>query len=279
MVRIFKRYQNEYGDKKSIVGDIIYALEEDALGNIWVGTKSGGISVLDPVLETLAHHRYDPNDTIPFANYYIAEVRQDSESNIWVGSLGGGLGKYDSSENTINYYQKVDEGNSISQNYVTKIMEDREGQVWIGLNGGGINKFNPETGLFQHYRFDILRDATSNFRNNVVRDMYDDGNGNIWLATYGGFNKFSKATGEFSHYDVLNEPILKSNSLNSINLVGGKLYITSYDGYWYAFDLDGERFLFSEQIDAKIRTAYTNGNGLYWLGLTSGKGNGYVREF
>ena len=267
----FKRYQNEYGNEKSIIGDIIYALEEDALGNIWLGTKSGGISVLDPVLDTLAHHRYDPNDTIPFANYYIAEVRQDSDSNVWVGSLGGGLGNYNASENTINYYQKDDDGNSISQNYVTKIMEDREGQLWIGLNGGGINKFNPETGLFQHYRFDILQDATSNFRNNVVRDMYDDGNGNIWLATYGGFNKFSKATGTFTHYDMFNEPILKSNSLNSINLIGGKLYITSYDGYWYAFDLDGERFLFSEQIEGRIRTAYTNGDGLYWLGLTSGQ--------
>ncbi len=267
----FKRYQNEYGNKKSIVDDIIYALGEDSRGNIWVGTKSGGISVLDPVLDTFDHHRYNPNDTIPFSNYFISEVYQDSNDTIWVGSLGGGLGKYDFGDKTIKYFQKNDQDGSISQNYVTKILEDDEGQIWIGLNGSGINKFNPKTGHFQHYRFNNLEDATSNFRNNVVRDMYDDGNGNIWMATYGGFNKFNKADGTFTHYDKSNEPLIKTNSLNSISLVAGKLYVTAYDGFWYAFDLNEERFMFSESVDGRIRTGYSNGNGLFWLGLTSGK--------
>ncbi|NAY93317.1 response regulator [Muricauda sp. JGD-17] len=267
----FKRYHNEYGNRESLSDDVIYSLEEDSQGNVWIGTKSGGISILDPVRDTFSHHRYNPHDSIPFSNYFITAIHEDKNGIIWIGSQGGGLGKYDPITNAIKYFQKDDRGNSIAQNYITEILEDEKGNLWVGLNGGGINKFNPKTEQFQHFRFANLQDPTLNFRNNVIRDLYHDGNGGIWSATYGGFNKLNIADGTFTHYDVLNDPVLKSNSLNAISSVAGTLYITSYDGYFYGFDLKKEKFISSENINKNIRNGYSDRDGLYWLGLTTGE--------
>ncbi|MGB5819416.1 MAG: response regulator [Saonia sp.] len=267
----FKIYRNEYGDKDTLADDIIYSVEEDATGNIWIGTKTGGISVLNPATDSFSHYRYDPKSIVPFSNYFIADIYKDTKGTMWVGSLGGGLGKYVPKTDAIHYYQKSEEDNSIAHNHVTGIMEDEIGNIWLGFNGGGIAEFNPVTEHFKSYPFSELPDATANFRNNVIRDMYDDGKGNIWLATYGGFNKFTKASGKYTHYDKSNVSLIKNNSLNSISVNDNILYITAYDGQFYKFDLTNELFISSENMDKNIRSGYMDKEKSFWLGSTIGE--------
>ena len=275
----FKGYTNNYGESGSLVDDVVYSLAEDSEGNIWIGTKSGGISVLDPVMEHFSNHRYDPDNPVPFFNYFISSIYRDHRGGMWVGSQGGGLGRYGPRTDSIVYLQQNKKGNSIGQNYVTKMSEDHNGQLWIGLNGGGLDRLDPSTGRFEHYRFSDADNPTLNFRNNVIRDLYDDGRGNIWLATYGGFNKFNKTNRNFEHYDTDNEPLLKSNSLNSISVADQILHITSYDGHLYRYDLERKRFLSVENVGYNIRTGYTDKDGLLWLGLTNGTIMGITQNF
>jgi len=69
----FKGYTNSYGEPGSLVDDVVYSLAEDSEGNIWIGTKSGGISVLDPVMELFSDYRYDQSRSI-FQLFYFKHL-------------------------------------------------------------------------------------------------------------------------------------------------------------------------------------------------------------
>ncbi len=267
----FTSYKNHHGDSNSLIDDIVYALLEDSQGNIWIGTKSGGISVLNPKTHKFKHFVHDPKIPPHNTHYFISDIFEDTTGNIWVASQGAGIGKYSLDSGEFQYYRPdAQNERSIGQRYVNKIIEGDDGHLWIGLNGRGVDKFDPRTGFFEHYPLVVSNDPTLNFRNNVIRDLWDDDKGNIWTATYGGFNKLEKSSGTYSHYDSDNS-ILKTNSLNSIHFWEDQIYLTSYDGYLYTFDPDEEQFLDLQTYDKNIRSAYRNNKGNLLLGFTTGE--------
>lgn len=268
----FKAYRSNRSNQHTLSDDEIYELMEDQLGNIWIGTKSGGLNILDPVTDQITRLLSNPEDSTSIAANFIKAIFQDKKGTIWIGSLGGGLSKFLPETNSFKNYRLEKENESgIGNNYVTKIIEDGYGYLWLGFNGGGVDKFDPVNEHFQHYRFNQLDDPAANFRNNVIREMYDDGKGNIWMATFGGFNKLEKATGKYSHFDIENNDFLKSNSLNSIVNREGRLIVTSYDGYIYEFNSLIQKFVAVEKLEKNIRSSYNDNEGSLWVGLTKGE--------
>ncbi|MEX0287727.1 MAG: two-component regulator propeller domain-containing protein [Flavobacteriaceae bacterium] len=267
----FKSYFNKHGDATTIVDDEIYSLLEDSKGSIWIGTRSGGISVLNPLSGQFSHFKYDPKVPPHKVNFFITAIYEDRDGTIWVGSQGSGLGKYNPQTKAFDYYRsKKEDENSLAQDYVIDILQDKDGFLWIGLNGGGIDKFDITTERFEHFPFNLLSNSTANFRNNVIRELVDDGKGNLWAATYGGLNKLNKQTGSYTHFDQANSK-LETNSLNSLHTWGNMLFFTSYDGYTYQFDPVKEEVLHTNRSDKNIRYGFRDPEGNLILGYTSGE--------
>lgn len=267
----FKIFNSKTGDNDSLLDDALYSLLEDNNGNIWIGSRHAGLSRLNTTSGEFTDFKLiDSTNTIK--PNFISSIFQDREGTIWVGTQGTGLGKYLPKSNSFKYYlfDKTNES-SIAQDYVNKIIEDDQGYLWLGLNGQGVDRFDPNSEAFKHYKFSQAKDQTLNFRKNVVRDLYDDGQGNILIAAYGGFNRLNKKTGEYDYYDISNTTILKSNSLNSITAIDDKLFITSYDGYVYEFSLKQEEFIGVENTKFNIRTSSLDSDKSIWLGMTDGK--------
>ncbi|MDJ0646928.1 MAG: two-component regulator propeller domain-containing protein [Flavobacteriaceae bacterium] len=267
----FKIFKSKRRSNTALLDDHISSLLEDRNGTIWIGSSFAGVSSLNTKTGEFSHFKLldSTNNVKPNS---VAAIFEDSKGTIWIGTQGTGLGKYLPETNSFKYYLfDQDNKNSITQDYVTAIIEDEQGYLWLGLNGQGIDRFDPLTEKFKNFSISELANQTANFRNNVVRDLYDDKQGTIWLATYGGFNSFNKKSGKFTHFDSDNSSFLKSNSLNSIVAKDTILYVTSYDGYIYEYDLKKEEFSQVKTIPYNIRTSKLDSDDSLWLGLTDGK--------
>ena len=112
----------------------------------------------------------------------------------------------------------------------TCILQDSRGFIWIGTDNG-LNRYDG-------YKFKIfkndLSDAAS-ISNNYIKDISEDKNGNIWVATVGGgINMFDRKANRFYHYvhDAKNKNSVSDNFINKITFdTSGKL--------WIATELDG----------------------------------------
>src|SRR5262245_42060833 len=84
----------------------------------------------------------------------------------------------------------------LAQNTVTAILQDRRGFMWIGTSAG--------LSRYDGYHFTTYTHDPENpnsLSHNWVRDLYEDPDGMIWVATEGGgANKFDPNTETFTRY-------------------------------------------------------------------------------
>jgi len=103
----------------------------------------------------------------------------------------------------ITYSQQVDMrfkhltiSDGLSQVCVNSIIQDKEGFIWIATHDG-LNKYDG-------YSFKIYKPESRNKHsifNNIIKVVYEDKKGDIWVGTGGGgLCKFDKKTEEFTTY-------------------------------------------------------------------------------
>jgi ligand-binding sensor domain-containing protein/serine phosphatase RsbU (regulator of sigma subunit) len=121
----------------------------------------------------------------------------------------------------------VNEG--LSQSTVDCIMQDSRGFIWIGTRDG-LNRYDGYT--FTVYK-NIPRDSNS-LSNNYIKDLVEDKEGNLWIATWGGgLDKFDRRSERFIHYrhNKNNPNTISSDLINSVsNDEKGNLWIGTQDG-------------------------------------------------
>ena len=190
-----------------------YALCEDKRGNLWIGTRGGGVSCFDGKNFT----NYTEQDGL--INNYVRAIIQDRDGNIWIGT-DEGISKYDGK--TFTSYTKL---NGLPDNAVNAIIQDRKGTIWFCTDKGGFCKmvkngfkvFSKVDGLINDHVICAIEDiqgdlwigtenGVSRMRNdqiinnyttksglcsNILRGMAIDRSGMIWFATYtGGICKY-----------------------------------------------------------------------------------------
>lgn len=226
----FHRYQNNPTDSSTLVNDNIYCFDEDAHGNIWIGTYGGGLSFTNA--EDVSRLKFQSVNTANsnLSNDMIRDIEFDSNNNLWVASTFG-LNKLsgdihpDSAYVFEGFYRDPENENSLSYNDVVHIFEDSRQQLWFGTFGGGLNKLNG-IGTFKSYT------SIDGLCNNDVFGITEDQQGYIWLSTENGLSRFDPMNEFFENYN-------KSNSLGSDNFsentclhtADGKLFFGSSKGF------------------------------------------------
>ncbi|WP_228850581.1 hybrid sensor histidine kinase/response regulator transcription factor [Aegicerativicinus sediminis] len=76
----------------------------------------------------------------------INDLVQDENGFVWLATAKG-LSRFDG-KNFKNYFSRVGDSLSLSNNYINVLEFDYQGSIWVGTNGGGINVFNSKSGTF-----------------------------------------------------------------------------------------------------------------------------------
>ena len=139
----------------------------DRQGRLWVGTRAGVYRLND---KGAAFERVDA----PIAESFA----EDTAGNIW-GSGDAGLTLLTSKPaRTISETSKEPGG---------KLVADQDGRLWMGTRGDGVIR----VGVGRHVAVERFR-GPSVLGNDVIRALFEDREGNIWVGTSHGLDRGSK---------------------------------------------------------------------------------------
>jgi two-component system sensor histidine kinase ChiS len=181
------RYFHDPDDPHSISDNLIRSICEDNSGNLWIGTRNGGINRFDRATGKFDQQKYHIWEAIG--------IIEDNTGTIWAGTDLGLFHYNRSTDDFIQYKQDPDDPHNINQNKVLLLYEDKTARLWIGTDNGLILLNRGSNKLFRY----TTKDGLSN---NVINGILEDDNGHLWLSTNQGLSRFDPLQKTFKNYDM-----------------------------------------------------------------------------
>lgn len=158
----FKSYRpgREYPE---LTNENIETLFKDKDNCIWIGTKSGGLSVLDIKTNVIKNYN-DVLKTSDQRHLRVISINQDSKGNIWVGTWSQGVF-------VLNIKNRKLVARYPAAQPVYKIIRDEHANIWY-VTGSLLHKYDPSESR-------LLRFPT----NYTIYDIvYDQKRNKIWMV-------------------------------------------------------------------------------------------------
>lgn len=129
----FKRHTSESG----LCNSFIQCIKSDSKGNIWIGTRFGGVS-------KFSNGKFNTmNKSQGLQSLFVRDIHEDKFGQIWIATAGGGVFCTDGKSNYT--FTKAD---GLSDDFIQSIQEDKDGNIWLGT-GLGITRFSGNKPLQQ----------------------------------------------------------------------------------------------------------------------------------
>ncbi len=119
-------------------GNLVYDIDEDSGGNLWVATYSNGVYVHNGRSDTWEHYVHSPKaGSLPIDK--VLSIFEDSRKRIWLTTQGGGLCRFVPRTRSFESFNSTD---GLPNDVVFRIEEDGSGLFWLTTNQGLV-KFDP----------------------------------------------------------------------------------------------------------------------------------------
>ena len=141
----------------------INTIEEDNLGNIWIGTNNGIIR-----WNGSSYNYLSQKDGLPHNR--ISSLRKDSKKRLWIGTRGGKNVAWVDNKG----FHNLSLLNGRDSCRVNDIYEDRRGYIWFATVDDGLICYDGI--LPRAFR------ASNGFPENTIRSIGEDTNGNLWFG-------------------------------------------------------------------------------------------------
>lgn len=109
---------------------IIYTIAEDNYGQLWIGTFSSGVFVLNKNRKLIAHL----NDHNHLRSNTINHIVKDEDGGIWIGSTKGLA--YVANPLKPQAVKIYDERQGIKDSHIRAICQDKQGNIWVSMFAG-----------------------------------------------------------------------------------------------------------------------------------------------
>lgn len=224
--------QHNKTDIYSLSNNNIYALFQDTISNIWVGTLGGGINLLIPSAVSTPRF-YNINNLLPALTddkcYRVRCITQSKDGTLYAGTSGGLISwesDFLSPEKIIFNHNKAvtSDKNSLSNNEIFDILATTKGDIYIATFGGGINKIisyntNGKPKEFKTYS------SENGLTSDLTLDLQEDLQGDIWVTTENNLLRLNNTSETFETYlgatQLLGDRIF--SEVSSCQLKSGKL--------------------------------------------------------
>ncbi|OHX64637.1 hypothetical protein NH26_24000 [Flammeovirga pacifica] len=166
---------------------------EDDKGYLWFGTTKG-------------LYRYDGYEYKKYlSEKNICALELDEEGNIWITSFRALL-KYNYAQDT---FENIDL--PIENFTAFNIKKLKSGEMFFASNLG-FCLINPKTEEIKNYQ--KIPGLENGLSSNIIRTVYEDTEGNLWIGTHDQLNFFDRKNERFSKYRIQKENELhKKNNL------------------------------------------------------------------
>lgn len=268
-----KSYKSRVNDFNSISSDNIVTIAEDSFGNLWIGTRSGGLNCLDRKSGHFKRflHNQDNPDSISFNE--VTSIVPDARGNLWIGTDGGGLNFFDKTTGKFKSFKdgKIKCGN-LDSNKIIHISRAGKNEYWLGTWSGGLYHFNAVTNCFKKMG------KGTHYENSNIYFIKEVKPGTLWLSTDNkGLISFDVKTKTFSTIIPAAKPFYLHNIIKTAK---GEVYVSSYRGLYYFASLTSQPKLSFEF--GSINRLFLDKTQTLWVGNKNGmvgKINSFSKEF
>lgn len=227
----FVSFHHDASDKNSLSADAISALLVDKSEQLWVATRSGGLSLYREKSQDFKNITSESAE-LSLTNDNVNVLMEDSAGNIWVGTeYGLNIIFRDQSQWKIKQIvNDTGKGNNLAHNGVEAIVQISDQSVWVGTNGGGIAVFDLNGNFIKTIH--IVKDKGVYPGSKRIKALLQDKSANVWIGTTdGGLIKYDSGKNKFNYYlfDKSDENSISSNNIETI-------YQDSSDNIWIATD-------------------------------------------
>ena len=220
----FRNFRHVAGDESSLSQNHVRCMTFDHRNRLWVGTKGGGLNLLENEDEGFQHFRSEANNPKTPSHDFIYKVYEDVRGYIWLGTLGGGLNRFDTEKVEFTYFLNDAERNdSLSNNRVFSLTEDADGQLWVGT-GSGLSRHNRQTDTFSVF-------FPGDYSGSIYSVVADHA-GLLWLATSKGIIAFNSETEDARSFGLADG--LQGNVFSlgaSFQSPDGEIYFGGINGF------------------------------------------------
>ena len=205
---------------------------EDKEGNIWFTTKRNGVFVYNPLQKAYTHYN-DKTDSAHFINAtYLLDGATDARGRVWLAGPYGFLGFADAvTKRIVQLHTGEGDALKIPGTKTFSLFADSKGNIWAGTFNGlcyfDCQGATPSLKKIFH--------ATDGLRSNLVTDILEDGNRNIWCVTEAAVCMIRHDDYRITTYGALDGIIKGGLDLKLVNAPGNSLRLLTSYGY-YDFD-------------------------------------------
>lgn len=239
-------YSNASPAPYYISNDIVFGMEEDEKGNIWVGTDHGGVTLINKRERTTEVLWHDDHDPTSLSQNTIRCIYRDDKGIMWLGTYKKGICYYHES---IYKFKAVTDRTDMPYSDVNCFFESKEGNIWIGTNGGGLLYYDRKHDTYTVYKHIPGRANTP--AGDVIVSLEADRSGRLWIGYYlAGMDCFDGKT--FTHYTSHSSTndILPDNNVWKLHCDrAGNLWIGTLNGGVVVMDVQtGQRIKWFDSV-------------------------------
>jgi len=214
----FKHLTNNDGLSQNLVLSVV----QDREGYMWFGTKDG-LNKYDGYQFTV--YQNESNNPNSISSNYITELFIDSNGKLWVGTENGIVNIYNSASQSFQrILLPIAQSKSKNSEVINSIAQDKNGDIWIGTIGNGIFKIpflnqKHDPNKIKQYHNDISEKYQ--FCSNVIKKLFFDDQGILWIGTDKGLNRMDPKTESISsfYFDVKQPNAPKNDNDFSISAI------------------------------------------------------------
>ncbi|OLY94455.1 Signal transduction histidine kinase [Cnuella takakiae] len=275
-LNLFNLVRSNQFDPLGLNTSVVTAFADGAGGQVYVGTQGGGLSLYDPVNKIFRRVPLVSGRKNGSRYITILTLKKNRRGQLLAGTYAEGLFVLDASGALYRQLLQGNQPEDLNGNEIYSILEDRNGNLWVGTNGNGINILDRDFKVIR--RFTPTPRAPNDFLlpfNGYIRDLAEDRNGDIWIATHGGgIAQYNPGSGQFKIFNTENSK-LPNNKVQSL-LMGsdGNLWAGTFGSGLALFNrATGQFSVFSEKEGLPNSTIYKivrAPEGTIWVSTNKG---------
>lgn len=202
-----RQFTHQADNPYSLSHNSIYSIYQDHQKNIWIGSYSGGLNLMQKDSDGEVRFVHAGNLLKEYPKEHFSRVRYITEVNrVMLVCTTEGLLTFDSKfsqPEEIHFYrnQRVpDTVSSLSSNDVTYAYTDSRNTTYVLTFTGGINKILSEDLLTDHIDFKPYT-TKDGLPSDLVLSMIESNDGSLWVVSENALTRFNPEKETFEYYD------------------------------------------------------------------------------
>lgn len=155
----------------------VLAMLQDRQGNLWFGTRNGGLAQLTPQALRFASLRHDGERPQSLSTIAPEAIADAGDGRLWVAGGRSAIDRIDPRTGVIEHWQPPE----LARKFLWAISQRGDGPLWIGYNTG-IARADPHARKVQVWDQGAGGDASLAGPNDLIAQTPD---GRVWIASLG----------------------------------------------------------------------------------------------